>query len=236
MFPRELPKATVAVDLAIFTVRDERLYVLLVRRGKEPFPGAQALPGGFVEADEDLAAAAARELKEETALDAGELYIEQLGSYGAPDRDPRGRVVTIAYVALMPDLPLPESGGDAAEAGWVPVDAVLAAAPGAASIELAFDHRQILADAVERVRAKLEYTTLATAFCPAEFTIAEFRRVYEIVWGQPLDPPNFHRKVTGVPGLLTPTGATTNRDGGRPARLYRRGPATRLHPAILRAP
>jgi len=234
MTSRELPKAAVAVDLAIFTVRDERLHVLLVERGKEPFLGALALPGGFVEPGEDLRSAAARELKEETGLDADELYIEQLGSYGAPGRDPRGWVVTVAYVALMPNLPLPTTGGDAIDARWVSVDALLADPSSPTPTELAFDHRQILVDAVERVRSKLEYTTLATAFCPREFTVAELRRVYEIVWGQPMDPPNFHRKVTGIPGLLTPTGATTTRDGGRPAQLYRQGPANHLHPAILR--
>jgi 8-oxo-dGTP diphosphatase len=230
-----LSQAAVTVDLAIFTVRDEQLQVLVIKRGTPPFAGALALPGGFVERDEDLDAAAARELAEETGLDAGELYLEQLGAYGAPDRDPRGRVVTVSYVALMPDLPLPTTGGDASDAQWVPVDAVLASSS-SPPLELAFDHRQILVAAVERVRGKLEYTTLAAAFCPGEFTIAELRRVYEIVWGQAVDPPNFHRKVTKVPGLLTATSATTSRDGGRPARLYRRGPATLLHPAILRRP
>lgn len=232
---RKLPQATVTVDLAIFTLREEQLHVLLVQRGTEPFLGVLALPGGFVEPDEDLYAAADRELAEETGLKADRLHIEQLGCYGAPNRDPRGRVVTVAYVALMPDLPLPTTGGDASDTRWARVDAILSDPTSAGHVDLAFDHRQILADAVERVRSKLEYTTLATAFCPSEFTIAELRRVYEIVWGQPLDPPNFHRKVKGVPGLLSPTGTTTNRDGGRPAQLYRQGPATHLHPAILRS-
>jgi 8-oxo-dGTP diphosphatase len=226
-------QAAVTVDLAIFTVRDEQLRVLLIKRGTPPFLGALALPGGFVECGEDLNTAATRELAEETGLDAEKLHIEQLATYGAPGRDPRGRVITVSYVALMPNLPLPTTGGDASDARWVPVDTVLASSLSPAP-ELAFDHRQILVDAVERVRGKLEYTTLATAFCPSEFTITELRRVYEIVWGQPLDPPNFHRKITKVPGLLMPTGATTNRDGGRPAQLYCRGPATLLSPAILR--
>ena len=143
-------------------------------------------------------------------------------------------VEVIRSGCLMGALPPPVSGGDASDAQWIPVDAILADPSSPTPTELAFDHCQILADAVERVRSKLEYTTLATAFCPHEFTIAELRRVYEIVWGQPLDPPNFHRKVKGIPGLLTPTDATTSRDGGRPAQLYRRGPATHLHPPILR--
>ena len=99
---------------------------------------------------------------------------------------------------------------------------------------LAFDHHRILADGVERARAKLEYSPLATAFCGDEFTIAELRRVYEAVWDKTLDPRNFHRKVTGTPGFVAETGRTTTRDGGRPARLYRRGDAKLLHPAMLR--
>ncbi len=99
---------------------------------------------------------------------------------------------------------------------------------------MAFDHARILRDGVERARAKLEYTTLGAAFCPDEFTVAELRRVYEIVWDTPLDPRNFHRKVTGADRFLLPAEAFTARDGGRPARLYRRGPAALLHPPMLR--
>lgn len=231
MAARVLPQAAVAVDLAIFTVRDDSLRVLLVQRGQSPFLGAWALPGGFVEADEDLDEAAGRELVEETGLDAEKLHWEQLRSYGAPGRDPRGRIVTVAYVALMPDLPPPVVGGDASAARWEPVHAVLGQ-PNA----VAFDHQVILADAVERVRNRLEYTALGAAFCGDEFTIGELRRVYEIVWDQKLDPRNFHRKVTSVDGFLEPTGKKTRRDAGRPAALYRRGPAVLLHPAILRTP
>ena len=100
---------------------------------------------------------------------------------------------------------------------------------------MAFDHRRIMLDGVERARAKLEYTSLGAAFCPPEFTVADLRRVYEIVWGRPLDPRNFHRKVTKAEGFLVPTGGTTTRDGGRPAKLYRRGPAELLHPPMLRS-
>jgi len=218
------PPFAVTVDLVVLTVRADELCVLLVRRGEEPFLGRDALPGGFVRPDEGLAAAATRELAEETGLDVG--HLEQLASYGDPDRDPRQRVVTVAHLALVPDQPAPTAGTDAAEARWVPV---------AGARDLAFDHDRVLADGVERARGKLEYTALATAFCGPEFTVAQLRRVYEVVWGRALDPRNFHRKVTGTPGLLSPTGETTTRDGGRPAQLYRRGPAETLHPPLLRA-
>jgi 8-oxo-dGTP diphosphatase len=141
------------------------------------------------------------------------------------------RVITVAYLALAPEAALnpglapPRAGGDASEAAWMPV---------ARATGLAFDHDQILADGVERARAKLEYTPLATAFCPAEFTVAQLRRVYEIVWGTELDPRNFHRKVTGTPGFLRPAGGSTAGERGRPAQLYRRGDATLLVPPMLR--
>ncbi|AHC26923.1 MULTISPECIES: NUDIX hydrolase [Mycobacteriaceae] len=220
------PAVAVAVDLVTLTIRSDELCALMVRRGVEPFRDRWALPGGFVRPDEDLDAAAGRELAEETGLTTDRLHLEQLGSYGAPQRDPRMRVVSVAYLGLAPDLPLPIPGGDADGAQWLPV---------AALAGLAFDHDRILADGVERARAKLEYTPLATTFCPAEFTVAELRRVYEIVWGTTLDSRNFHRKVTGADGFLVPTGRTTGRDGGRPAQLYRRGDLQLLHPPMMRA-
>ncbi|MEW1959155.1 NUDIX domain-containing protein [Kineococcus sp. NPDC059986] len=219
------PVLAVTVDLVVLTVREGALHVLLVERGEEPFLGRWALPGGFVRPDEDLPGAAARELEEETGLARGLVHLEQVATYGAPDRDPRQRVVTVCYLALAPDLPVPRAGTDAADARWAPVDDLP---------DLAFDHDVLLADAVERARAKLEYTPLATAFCGEEFTVAELRRVYEAVWGLPLDPRNFHRKVTGAAGFLEPTGATTTRDGGRPAAVFRRGTAPTLHPPLLR--
>ncbi|MDN3242485.1 NUDIX hydrolase [Glycomyces tritici] len=218
------PVFAVTVDLVVLTVREGALNALLVQRGLEPHLGRWALPGGFVHADEDLTAAARRELGEETGLDGPGGHLEQLGTYGAPDRDPRGRVVTVAYLALLPDLPTPTAGTDAAEAAWLPVG----------RHGLAFDHDRILADGVERARSKLEYTPLATAFCPPEFTIAALRQVYEAVWGEPIDPRNFHRKATTTPGFVEPTGSTTAGEPGRPARLYRRGEATLLNPPILR--
>ena len=219
----------VTVDLVVFTIRSDRLCVLAVRRGVPPYRGRWALPGGFVREDEGLVEAAERELAEETGLDELPVHLEQLATYGDPRRDPRMRVVSVAYLALAAALPEPAAGTDAADARWRPVVDLLSKPS-----RLAFDHDEILADGLERARAKLEYSPLATAFCADEFTVAELRHVYEVVWGARLDPRNFHRKVTGSPGFLAPTGRRTTRNGGRPAQLYRRGDATLLNPPITR--
>lgn len=253
----------VTVDLVVLTVRDNALCVLAVRRVAEPAHGVWSLPGGFVRPEEDLAQAAVRELAEETGLDAspspyehapahalstgppavgppprqgaGETasapaaHLEQLATYGEPGRDPRGRVVSVAYLVLAPDLPSPTPAKGAGVVRWTPVQELLQ--PGGS---LAFDHDRILGDGVERARSKIEYSALATAFCSAEFTVGELRRVYEAVWGVVLDPRNFHRKVTGTPGFLVPASGTTSRQGGRPARLFRAAGATVLNPPMLR--
>ncbi len=229
------------------------LHVLLVRRGEMPYAGRWSLPGGFVRTriasdgtrhEEDLPQAAVRELAEETGLAAsgdtvatpyelGRVHLEQLGTYGAPGRDPRMRVVSVAYLVFAPDLPDPTAGGDARAAAWVPADAVDTIDPHG----LAFDHARILADGFERARSKLEYTPLATAFAGEQFTVTELREVYEAVWGESLHPGNFHRKVLSTPGFVEDTGAATVRGGargGRRARLYRASTARLLHPALLR--
>ncbi|HEY9411339.1 MAG TPA: NUDIX domain-containing protein [Jiangellaceae bacterium] len=225
------PSFAVTVDLVVLTVRAGALHVLLVERGEDPFRGCLALPGGFVRPAEDLADAAIRELAEETGIVQSRGHLEQLATYGAPHRDPRMRVVSVAHLGLVPDLPEPRAGTDAAASTIVPLSAVEGG-----SVDLAFDHAKILADGVERARAKLEYSSLATAFLPEEFTVAELRGVYEAVWGAPIDPRNFHRKLTRTPGFLTPTDRATNRGGGRPATLYRAGSAGLLNPPILREP
>jgi 8-oxo-dGTP diphosphatase len=226
--PRAFPPVAVTVDLAVLTVRQGQLCVLLVRRGAHPYQGKWALPGGFVGAREDLDSAARRELTEETGVDA-HAHLEQLGGYGQPDRDPRMRVISVAYLALAAELPRPAAGTDAADARFWPVaDLVDRSGPA-----LAFDHDRILADAVDRARAKLEYTSLATTFLEEPFTIADLRRVYEAVWGVDLHPANFRRKVLSTPGLVVPTGE--ERATGRGwAELYKRGTTANLHPALLR--
>ncbi|WP_203182866.1 NUDIX hydrolase [Streptomyces pratensis] len=244
--PSTFPPFAVTVDLVVLTVRRHALCALVVRRGESPFKGRWALPGGFVRTDEDLGAAAARELVEETGLCAHDpaapavgngAHLEQLATYGDPGRDPRMRVVSVAHLALAPDLPAPRAGGDANSARWASVEDLLGSGGGRddeRSAPLAFDHARILDDGVERARSKIEYSSLATAFCPPEFTVGELRRVYEAVWGVVLDPRNFHRKVTGTPGFLVPSGGTTTRQGGRPAQLFRAGTATVLNPPMLR--
>ena len=227
------PPFAVAVDLAIFTIRDGSLAVLLIERGEEPFAGAWALPGGFVLPEEDAETAAWRELHEETGVERFAGHLEQLRTYSAPDRDPRMRVVSVAHVAFAPDLPAPEAGSDAATARWWAAADLLDATD---RPELAFDHAEILTDARERVRSKLEYTTLAREFVTEPFTLPELRRVYAAVWGTPPDLGNFRRKVLGTDGFVVPTDThgSPSEAGGRKALLYRRGPATVIQPPMLR--
>jgi 8-oxo-dGTP diphosphatase len=214
-------------DLVILTIRERELRVLVVTRGKEPFKGMYALPGGFMRPGETIDDTALRELQEETALEGEALGLEQVHVYSSPDRDPRGRVVTCSYLAIAPNLPEPVPDSDAAAACYLSVNSLLDG-----SVPLAFDHREILQLAVDQARAKLQYTTIATSFCPPEFTIGELREVYETVWNKPLDRANFHRKVRESPGFVEPTGnkrITT----GRPALLYARGTANSLDRPLL---
>jgi 8-oxo-dGTP diphosphatase len=222
-------QVAVAVDLVVLAVHEGELQVLTVRRGSAPYAGRRALPGGFLETDEDLASAARRELAEETGTKVGRAHLEQLGAYGAPRRDPRKRVVSVAHLALLPSASVPSAGSDVASAEWTPTDELVRSPR-----KLAFDHATILRDAVERLARKLESTSIATRLVRAPFTVAELRAVYEVVWGQGLDPRNFHRKVSGTPGLLVDTGRVTTRNGGRPAALYRAGRVTDLVPPLTR--
>ena len=224
----EFPRPALTVDVVVFALDEDELRVMLIQRDLEPFAGRWALPGGFVQPDESAETAARRELAEETGLvDVSGLHLEQLRTYSEPDRDPRMRVVSVAFAALLPNAPEAHAGSDAAQARWVECDI---AQP------LAFDHDRILADAHDRVGAKLEYTCLATACCPPEFTLGELQQVYETVWGTALDRPNFRRKVLATPGFVEPVPGAARLTGGlgKPAALYRAGTAAALHPPLLR--
>ena len=225
---RARQKVTATADLVILTIRDGELAVLLVERANDPFAGELALPGGFLRGRESLLDTARRELEEETGLDSSSFHLRQVGVYSAPDRDPRDpRVITCAYLAIAPDLPMPTAGSDAKAARWSSVAE-------AQRVGLAFDHDEILRDAVDLARVEVQFTTVATAFCDAEFTIGDLRAVYEVVWGVDLDKPNFHRKVTDAAGFIVPTGGKRPTVNGRPAALYRSGPADVLLPPMMR--
>ena len=219
--PAKFPAFAVTVDVVILTMSEGTLHVLLVRRGEAPFEGMWAIPGGFKRPTERLDEAAKRELTEETGVDAASL-LTQFGAYGDPERDPRMNVVTVAYLAVLRDVGAIEAGTDAADASLVPMSDVLNG-----KIDLAFDHVQIVRDAVERVRVELEVTGVATAFVGATFTLAELRAVYEALWGVQLDAANFRRSVVADNGWVIPTGrrARPGPAGGRPAELYRAGRA-----------
>lgn len=224
-----LSTAAVAVDVALLTVSDGIFSILLVQPEARGTEGMWALPGGRVHDDENLDDAAQRFLTEHAGVEAPEAHLEQLRTYGEPERDPRARVVSVAYIALTPAPRLPD---DPDRVDLFPIDHLgTSAGP-----DLAFDHDRIVPDAVERARAKLEYTPLATAFVAEPFTLADVRRVYEAVWGVPLDPGNFRRKILSTADFVVPTEQTAppGPEGGRPARLYRRGTARLLHPAMLR--
>lgn len=233
------PQPSVTVDLAVFTIRDGVFSVLLVERGAHPYKGYWALPGGFLNEREPTAEAAWRELFEETGVEQFSGHLEQLRTYSDRDRDPRGWIISVAHVAFAPNLPDPKAGTDAANARWWAVkdlnldgDQTNPDAPA-----LGFDHADILRDAIERVRSKIEYTTLATEFVTAPFTLPELHRVYEAVWGSAPNLSNFRRKAIKTPGFVVSTDEARDADTattGRPPLLYRKGAATTLHPAMLR--
>ena len=229
--PADYPPFAVTVDVVIFTMVDGALSVLLVRRGQEPFAGMWAIPGGFKLPAESLDDAARRELREETGVDAAGLLV-QFGAYGDPGRDPRMNVVTVAYLAVLRDLEGIVAGTDAADAQLVPVERIVRG-----KVALAFDHRRIVRDAVERVRRDLESTGLATAFVGPTFTLSELRAVYEAGWEVEFDGANFRRAVTAAAGWVVATGkrAAPGAEGGKPPELFRAGRAWK-HGAPIRRP
>lgn len=239
--PSAYPPFALTVDLAVFTLRDGVLSALLVQRADHPYRGFWALPGGHVEhGAESAEQAAVRELCEETGLQ-WEGHLEQVRTYSEPDRDPRIaaglQVASVAFAALAPSLPDPAAGSDAR---WWPVADLdvdgqrrawtdRSAYAGPAPV-LGYDHARILGDALERVRSKLEYTSLATEFVAEPFTLSDLHRVYEAVWGIAPDLADFRRKVLSTEGFVVPEEGAA----GQEPLLLRRGAAVRLHPAMLR--
>jgi 8-oxo-dGTP diphosphatase len=203
-----MTKLLVTVDIVLFTIRDRRLHLLLIKRLAKPFEHRYALPGGFVLENESLDAAAIRELREETGV--SDVYLEQLYTFGDPKRDPRGRVITVAYYALVPQNQALQAGTDAAEAAWFPVEELP---------NLAFDHRRIAEYAHQRIRNKLDYTNVGFELLADKFTLTELQLVHEAILGQALDKRNFRRK-TIQKGIVQPT-KEWQKTGRKPAQLYR---------------
>lgn len=212
-FTYDHPRPAVTVDIVIFTIHQGRLQMLLVERAEPPFTQMWALPGGFVHIDESLEEAAARELEEETGIQ--DAYLEQLYTYGDPQRDPRGRVITIAYFALISaDKPLRTEGTrDVARAAWFPFNELP---------QLAFDHQEIAEYALRRLRYKLEYTAVGFELLPEYFTLTQLQSTYEVVLGEKLDKRNFRRRVLEA-GVIEST-PHMHTGEGRPARLFRYKP------------
>ena len=206
-----LPTLTLTTDIVIFTIRDQRLEILLIQRGNPPFQGRWALPGGLVEPDEDVDVCARRELEEETGVTG--LSLEQLHTFGAPHRDPRGRIVTVAYYTMVRagHLKPPRAGSDAAGVGWFALDGLP---------DLAFDHAEIVSLARRRLKARLDQSPAAFGYLPAAFTLGEMRALYELVGGESLDPRAFRRWALCA-GLIEPADAVRTGGTRRPVRLYR---------------
>ena len=212
--PSKYERPSVAVDVVMMTLHQKDLQVLLVKRRSWPYEGMWAIPGGFVEIDESLEDAAKRELREETSVE--DVYIEQLYTFGNPGRDPRTRVITVVYFALLDGEQLRiKAADDAADVGWFSVYELP---------PLAFDHGDILTYTLNRLRGKLNYTTIAFNLLPEQFTLRELQRVYEIILHKKLDKRNFRKKVLAT-GILEDTGAKKMEGTHRPARLYRFNPA-----------
>jgi 8-oxo-dGTP diphosphatase len=209
MYSYQYPHPAVTVDCVVFGLDGGDLKVLLIQRGLEPYLGAWALPGGFIKMEEDLEASARRELLEETGV--SELYLEQLETFGAPGRDPRERVITVAYYAIVnlyehtvrPDT-------DAANAAWFPVSALP---------ELAFDHRKILDKALLRLAGKVRYQPIGFEFLPRKFTLTQLQRLYETILRKPLDKRNFRKKILAT-GLLVGLDEVESGVAHRAAQLF----------------
>jgi 8-oxo-dGTP diphosphatase len=206
----EHPHPALTTDVVLFTIQDGQLSVLLIRRRSDPDAGHWALPGGFLEIDEGLETCARRELMEETGI--GGIYLEQLYTFGQPDRDPRERVISVTFLGLAPAAGLhPRAASDAAASAWFSLDQLP---------PLAFDHEEIVGLALQRLRAKLQYSTIGFRLLPETFTLGELQQLYETIGGDPLDKRNFRKWILGL-DQLAETGAQRRNGNHRPARVYR---------------
>jgi len=210
MFEYEYPRAAITVDCVVFGLDETDLKVLLIQRKLQPFQHAWALPGGFVRVDETLDAAARRELEEEAGVT--DVYLEQLYTFGALDRDPRERIVTVAYYALakLSDHGI-RAATDAMGVGWFSLDDLP---------KLAFDHADIVAAARDRLRGKVRYAPVGFELLPPRFSLTQLQRLYEIILGTDLDKRNFRKKILKL-GILTALDAKKTGGRFRPAQLYR---------------
>jgi len=210
MYSYEYEHPAVTVDTVIFTIRDKQLKLLLIRRALEPFKGEWALPGGFIQMDEDLDTAARRELEEETGVK--DVFLEQLATYGKPNRDPRERVITVAYFALIPsDKIRLQAATDAEAVGWFSMDELP---------KLAFDHGEIVKTAHQRLVSKLDYSTIAFQFMNEQFTLSNLQQVYEIILQDEIDKRNFRKWALAL-NQIEETGEKFREGTHRPAKLYR---------------
>ena len=210
MFQYEFEHPAVTVDIVVFSLRDDRLQLLLIQRAIEPFRGRWALPGGFIRMDEDLEQSARRELQEETGIH--DIFLEQLYTFGTPDRDPRERVISVAWYALISSSQLAlNPTTDASDARWFAMDELP---------DLAFDHNRIVQMAHRRLVDKSDYSTLAFQFLPKEFTLQELQQVYETLQMKSLDRRNFRKWILSL-DLIEETGKMRRAGAHRPAKTYR---------------
>lgn len=203
-----MTKLQITVDIVLFTILERQLHVLLIRRLAEPFRGSYALPGGFVLENESIDEAAHRELQEETGVE--KVFLEQLYTFGEPNRDPRGRVITVAYYALVANSHILRSGTDAADAAWFALNKLP---------PVAFDHQNIIEYAQQRLRNKLDYSNVGFELLPEKFTLTELQLVHEAILGANLDKRNFRRKILQQ-GIVEPS-KEWQKTGRKPAQLYR---------------
>ncbi len=216
-FTYRYPHPAVTTDIVIFTIRQDELKVLLIKRALPPHRNQWALPGGFIKLDESLEEGAKRELQEETGV-AG-VYLEQLYTFGRPNRDPRERVITVAYYALIPSDELePKAASDAENVSWFGLKALP---------DLAFDHKRILKMAHERLVAKLDYSTIAFQLMPTQFTLSELQHVYEVILREQIDKRNFRKRILSL-NVIKETGKERKAGAHRPAKLYRAKKTNRI--------